>query len=1197
MRSGGIGKVGGTTSETVMSGAAPRPERRRARRAGRAPIAAALAATIWFATSTVVASGSAVPTSSGGGTAAAPVRVGAVPVLPAGARAIGPLPAATRLRIDVVLQPRDPAALARFATEVSTPGSPLFRHYLAPGQFPRVFGPTATAIAAVGAALRGRGLVPGPLSANHLVIPVTTTAGAAESAFSLQLRQYLLPSGRVAFANTLAPSVPAAVAGDVQAVVGLDTLAREHPASGGARPSAAQPGPQVGAWPNAGGPMPCTLATDTGAATANELASAYGFTGLYAAGDLGAGQTVALFELASYQGSDVATYQSCYGTSTSITNVSVDGGAGGVGSGTLEATTDIEDVIGLAPRAALDVYEAPNSSTGVVDNFNAIVNADTAKVISDSWGLCESLLGSGVASSENTLFQQAASQGQTVLVAVGDHGSSGCYQANSSTALAVEDPASQPYATAVGGTEFTSKTFTPPPPEVVWYHEPTNSMGGGGGISTLWPMPSWQAGPGVVSGYSSGGPCGLSSGYCRQVPDVSALAGSPYYAFYCTAGDCSTVGGWGYFWGTSFATPLWAALVALTNASCSTAPPVGFLNPRLYPLAASAAPPFHDVTSGDNDVFGTNGGDYPATSRYDMASGLGTPIATGGSSPGLASMLCSLSAGGPIVTSVAPRVGATAGGTSVTITGFDFLGTTVVDFGATAATGVTVVSATQITAVSPAEAAGTVNVTVRTATGVSATSPADRFTYLAPPPPPTVTGVTPGSGGTGGGGTVTVTGTNFVGGGTTVTFGGAAASNVVVQSAAQLTATVPAHAAGPVAVTATTAGGTSTQSYAQYLYLTHPSGEAYMALPPYRILDTRQTHDLGPGGSLTLQVTGTGSGSDAVPAGAVAAVLNVTVTQGTRAGVLTVYPAGLGSPPTSNLNWVKGETVPNLVTVPLSPGGAVGIVNRSAGAVDVVVDVEGYYAAPVSGAGQYAALPPARILDTRYGTGGIMGPIAGGQTIAVQVTGRGGVPASGVAAVVLNVTVTQTTRSGFLTAYPVGVARPTASNVNWVKGETVANRVMVPVGTNGQVALYNSYGDTQMVVDVSGYLTTQAVAAGTDGLFVPVAPHRLLDTRVTHQTLGPGQVLTVPVAGQAGVPASGATAAVMNVTVTDTTTAGYLTVYPAGVPRPTASDINWVKGETVPNMAVPRLGSGGAIAVYNSYGHTDVVIDVVGWFS
>ncbi len=555
----------------------------------------------------------------------------------------------------------------------------------------------------------------------------------------------------------------------------------------------------------------------------------------------------------------------------------------------------------------------------------------------------------------------------------------------------------------------------------------------------------------------------------------------------------------------------------------------------------------------------------------------------------------------PTVTAVSPTSGPTTGGTSVTITGTDFAtaaGATTVDFGGTAATSVSCSSTTSCSGTSPAGTAGTVDVTVTTAAGTSATSAADRFTYVAVTTgAPTVTGVTPGSGGTAGGTAVTVTGSNFVGGGTTVTFGGAAAGHVVVQSPTSLTATTPAHAAGPVAVTATTVAGTSTQGYAQYLYLAHPTGEAYTALRPYRILDTRPAHELAPGGQLTLQVTGTGSGSDAVPAGAVATVLNVTVTEGSQAGVLTVYPEGLGSPPTSNLNWVKGQTVPNLVTVPLSPGGAVGIVNRSAGTVDVVADVEGYYAAPVSGAGQYVALTPARILDTRSWIGGIAGPIAGGQTITPQVTGRGGVPASGVAAVVLNVTVTQTTRSGFLTAYPAGAPRPTASNVNWVKGETVANRVMVPVGSTGRVALYNSYGDTQIVVDVTGYLTTSAVAAGTDGLFVPVAPHRLLDTRVTGQTLGPGQVLTVPVAGQAAAPASGATAVVMNATVTDTTTAGYLTVYPAGVVRPTASDLNWVKGQTVPNMVVATLGSGGAVDVYNSYGHTDVVIDVVGWFS
>ncbi len=463
---------------------------------------------------------------------------------------------------------------------------------------------------------------------------------------------------------------------------------------------------------------------------------------------------------------------------------------------------------------------------------------------------------------------------------------------------------------------------------------------------------------------------------------------------------------------------------------------------------------------------------------------------------------------------------------------------------------------------------------------------------------PTVTGVTPGSGSTAGGAQVTVTGTDFVAGATSVSFGGSAAPAVAVQSPTRLTATVPAHAAGPVLVTATTATGTSDQAYDQYIYLSNAAGEAYTALAPYRILDTRQSSALPPGGSVTLQVTGTGTGSDAVPAGAVVAVLNVTVTQGSQAGVLTVYPGGSASPPTSNLNWAKGQTVPNLVTVPLSPGGTVGITDHSAGSVDVVVDVEGYYAAPTSGAGQYAGLVPARILDTRNGTGGITGPIAGGQTIALQVTGRGGVPASGVAAVVMNVTVTQTTRSGFLTAYPTGEARPTASNVNWVKGETVANRVMVPVGSGGQVTLYNSYGDTQIVVDVNGYFTDGSVTPGTDGLLVPLAPHRLLDTRLTGQTLGPGQVLTVPVAGLAGVPSSGASAVVMNVTVTDTTTAGFLTVYPAGTAaRPTASDVNWVKGKTVPNMTVATLGAAGAIDVYNSYGRTDVVIDVVGWFS
>jgi hypothetical protein len=174
-------------------------------------------------------------------------------------------------------------------------------------------------------------------------------------------------------------------------------------------------------------------------------------------------------------------------------------------------------------------------------------------------------------------------------------------------------------------------------------------------------MPAWQSGPGVINSYSSGAPCG-STGDCRETPDVSALSGPPYYSFYCSAGDCSGIGGWGYFYGTSFATPLWAASVALSNANCANEPPAGFLGPDLYGIAASDPAAFNDITTGNTDFTGTNDGDYPATTGYDLATGLGTPMWTiGTTGSGLASKLCALKIHAPLSVQTAAVATATQG--------------------------------------------------------------------------------------------------------------------------------------------------------------------------------------------------------------------------------------------------------------------------------------------------------------------------------------------------------------------------------------------------------------------------------------------------------------------------------------------------------------------------------------------------------
>lgn len=602
----------------------------RAGRSGRLALAAVAALFV------VIGVGSASQAATGTGAQSRLHEVGGAPVLPRGSVLLGRMAGATPLYLDVVLAPRDPADLARFVAAVSTPGSPAYRHYLKRGEFGPRFGPAVTTLDKVLGGLRGLGLRPGPVSPDRLLIPVHTTVALAERAFGTAIDRFRLPSGRVAFANVSAPRVPASIARYVQAVVGLDDVVRLVPA--GAVGRAPRP---AGPATRASGPAPCSAAVNTSAATADVLAKAYGINFLQNSNLLGQGQTIALFEPAAYKPNDIVVYQHCYKTNASVTVIPVDGGVSVGAGGGLEVTGDIEDMIGIAPDASIHVYETQNAfRPNWLDEWSKIVNDDNAQVISISWLACEALEQStvaGFATAEGVYFQQAAAQGQTLVAASGDFGSEACDQFSLGTGLSVDDPASDPYATAVGGTSWTGFPNPPRAGEATWNDQNTGASGGG--ISSLWPMPSWQTGRGVINTYSSGKPCKLKKGDCRELPDVSALAGSPYYAFYCTTSDCP--GNWSGFYGTSFATPLWAAAVALSNQSCSGQPPAGFLNPALYAIAAKTPSVFHDITTGNTDFTRTNGSKYPATAAYDLATGLGTPNwSTGTSTPGLAASLC-----------------------------------------------------------------------------------------------------------------------------------------------------------------------------------------------------------------------------------------------------------------------------------------------------------------------------------------------------------------------------------------------------------------------------------------------------------------------------------------------------------------------------------------------------------------------------
>jgi hypothetical protein len=525
----------------------------------------------------------------------------------------------------VALAPHNPSALATYARAVTTPGSPLYRHYLTVGQFARRFGASTTEVAKVRAALAARGMTVGAVTANQLTLEVSDRAGPPTAAAA----SFAPYRDSDSAAN---PSIPGVADGLVQAVIGpgapapgASVTVHTGPVFDPVPAESARVAPLARAA-DATGPQPCGAARAAAAATtahtADEIASAYGLSSYYAAGDKGQGVTVALFELEPFSASDVAAYQACYGTGAAVTTVAVDGGAG-AGPGIGEAAMDVEDLIGLVPDASIKVYEGPATGTGAYDIYNRIVSDDAAQVISTSWGMCEALEGSVPAAVENTLFEEAAVQGQSLLAAAGDTGSDDCGDGQPS----VDDPASQPWVTAVGGTSLRAAG------DAVW----NDGLGAtGGGVSSLWGRPAYQN---AVAQPQSGITCGSSGVACREVPDISA-DGDPstgYVAYY--RGSWRTVGG------TSVSAPTVAAFTALADASPACGGhPIGFLNAGLYRAAYAAD--FHDVISGGNGFDSVAG--FAAAPGYDMASGLGTPTALLGQS------LCGGSAAPP-TTSNGPR--------------------------------------------------------------------------------------------------------------------------------------------------------------------------------------------------------------------------------------------------------------------------------------------------------------------------------------------------------------------------------------------------------------------------------------------------------------------------------------------------------------------------------------------------------------
>ncbi len=538
----------------------------------------------------------ALPISSVANAADARVIVADTSALPASARIVTQ-PLTTNF--DVALTLRNAAGLSSFLTALDTPSSPFYRHFLTPTQFAARYGASPSTLQRVRSYLEKFGLHVRLVTTSRTLLEMSGRTTAIARAFDTPVETVHLADGSLRAQFTRPATLPASIAHDVSAVAGLSSVVS---------PTSRIVSAHVTAPRAAHVTLPgtCANAAASGASggyTVQQQAQLYGLSGAWSAGKNGAGQTIAIYELGQYSAADSAVYFQCYGLNPSISTVSVDGGAQGGFSN--EATMDVEAAGALAPGAALKIYQAPNASSGPVDLFAQIANDNTASIVSTSWGDCE-IDPSGAVQAEQVIFQQMAAQGQTVIAAAGDNGSSDC-TGIVSNAPAVDDPASQPYVTGVGGLSVTSIS---PLTQTVWN---SNGGAGGGGVSQIWSRPTWQSAPGIAPGATM-----------RMVPDLSVMA-DPLAGFinYFTS-NANACQGWCSIGGTSIGAPLVSALVATAAQVCNT-PRLGFINPTLYALARSGKG-FVDVTTGSNDLFGT--GQYSAGVGYDMASGLGSPDPT-----------------------------------------------------------------------------------------------------------------------------------------------------------------------------------------------------------------------------------------------------------------------------------------------------------------------------------------------------------------------------------------------------------------------------------------------------------------------------------------------------------------------------------------------------------------------------------------
>jgi len=1062
------------------------------------------------------------------------------PVITSGrAVPVGFLPSSQTLDLIIHLPVRNQEDLTSLIDRLSDPGSPDYRQWLSVAEFTARFGRTEAEYEKVADFVEANGFAVTYKSPNRLMLVVRGSVAQIERAFNVTMRTYQVPGeNRIFYSPDREPSLALDV--PVSHISGLNNYAYPHP--GAHAHPAETPGPPQG---TGSGPNGSFLGSD--------------MRGAYNMGsNTGSGQAVGLVEFSGYTASDVSLYFANIHQTNNvpITNIAVDGGSPSqwsIANDEGEVCLDIEQAVSVAPGLSqLLVYIGPTRFGTGVDGyiFSRMATDNIAKQLSNSWWWSPD-----DPATDDPYFEEMAAQGQTLFSISGDVGA---YVGDDG--LDEGYPAEDVHLTVVGGTALTTSGPGGPWQSEVAWNDGGDGSGGGPADdgARYFPIQSWQI---PVINSANGGSTTL-----RNSPDVALQADFDNYICYDN-GQCGT--DWG---GTSFATPRWAAWLALVNQQMvSNGYPagLGFINPSLYSIGQSSRynSDYHDITVGNNDTDGQSRF-YNAVLGYDLVTGWGSMNGR--------SLMASL-------VTYTLTVSTDGSGTVTSTDGLincpgtcrhSYLGNSQVTLNATPASG---------WAFSGwgggCSGTGSCNLTITQNTNVSAT-----FYQLHV----TLTVSTVGSGSvTSTDGFINCPGTctHTYDHNTPVTLNASPAPTWSLSGW-----TGACSGVGPCNLIMTT-------NLAVTAVFVEPGhGLQFVAATPCRLVDTRQGSPIQGGTSESFIVPQLGGCN--IPASAAAYSLNVTAVPRGHLSYLTIWPTGEAQPVVSTLNAPDGRVKANAAIVPAGTSGAVSVYVTDTS--DVILDIDGYFTAPGAQTLQFYSLAPCRVADTRQTNfpAGLGAPSFGymesrelpmlSQSPCLQ-----GLPNRPLA-YSLNVTVVPSPagqRLNYLTIWPSDQNQPLVSTLNNPTATVVANAAVVPAAANGDVSIF-TYNSTDVIIDVTGYFAAPATGGYS---FYAAAPCRVYDSRNNNGQPFGGE-RTVNVVGSPCAPPSNVQAYVFNATVVPNQRLGYLTLWPDGEPQPGVSTLNAYDGFITSNMAiVPNIN--GLTDAFAGDGSTQLILDISGYFA